>query len=162
MATKAKLEQAAKAFNELMKLDPPIPMGRKVKMDALLADIKQAADQLHPEDKFPKEVVDTLVDVNVFVKDEAESRIKTPSKPKPKTKAKDKSNGKKSRYGHKPNTQAAALDDLFWMGTSIKDAAKAIGASPGRTRSHLKHLGSLGLTVQEKGDEFKIKEASIG
>jgi hypothetical protein len=159
MAIKAKLEQAAKAFNELMKLDPPIPMGRKVKMDALLADIKEAADQLHPEDKFPKDVVDTLVEANVFVKDEAKSRIKTLSKPK--TKAKDKSNGKKSRYGHKPNTQAAALDDLFWMGTSIKDATKAIGASPGRTRSHLKHLEAIGLTVQNKGDEFKIKEASI-
>ena len=128
-------------------------------MDALLADIKEASEELKPDDKFPKDVVDTLVEANVFVKDEAKSRIKTPSKPK--TKAKDKSNGKKSRYGHKPNTQAAALDDLFWMGTSIKDAAKAIGASPGRTRSHLKHLGAIGLTVQEKGDEFKIKEASI-
>ena len=139
MAIKAKLEQAAKAFNELMKLDPPIPMGRKVKMDALLADIKEAADQLHPEDKFPKEVVDTLVDVNVFVKDEAGSRTLPPPKPK------DKSNGKKSRYGHRPNTQAATLDDLFFEGTTIEKAAKAIGSSPGR----LVPIGSISGRISD-------------
>jgi len=96
MATKAKLEQAAKAFNDLMKLDPQIKTGRRVKMDAILTDIKEAAEMLRPEDQFPKEIVDTLVEVNVFVKDEAKTRtLPTKPKPTPKDKAAKGDNGDK-------------------------------------------------------------------
>jgi hypothetical protein len=91
MTTKAKLEQVAKAFNDLMKLDPPILFGKKVTMKSLLANIKEASEQLNPDDKFPQEIVETLLEVNVFVKDEAESRII----PAPTPKEKDKKPAKK-------------------------------------------------------------------
>ena len=86
MATKAKLEQAAKAFNKVLGLDPPIPFGRRVKMDALLADIKEAAQDLKPGDKFSKEVMKTVTEVIVSVKPQAKTKIDSDSKPAPKPK----------------------------------------------------------------------------
>ena len=56
MATKAKLIQAAKEFNKVMALKPAIPVGRRVKLDALLADIKEAAEEFRVKPRHFRDV----------------------------------------------------------------------------------------------------------
>jgi hypothetical protein len=70
------------------------------------------------------------------------------------------SGGVKSRYGHRVNSQSGKLDELFFKGATIKAAAKVIGSTETRVKSHIHHLKkNCGVTIQEskKGGTFKVK-----
>gem|GEM_PF-3376743 len=57
-----------------------------------------------------------------------------------KTEKKKKEPAPKSCFGHKMNTQAAFLDDLFAEGTTLEEAAETVGVKRARVVNHMNHL----------------------
>jgi hypothetical protein len=68
--TKKELQQVAKEFNKVMSLDPVIKMDKT--NDGLLADIKEAAEELRDDDKFSDGVEKTLIALGIREAEEKE------------------------------------------------------------------------------------------
>lgn len=173
--TKKELRKVAEEFNEVMALEPAIKVSSTV--GKLLSDIKEASNEIRDDDEFSPEVEATLVALGIMesgteeeeegdvepIETESEEGEEAEEETEPaKTTPKPKGGVEKSRYGHKLNTQAADLDDLFFKGISIEDAAKELGVATSRVKSHLKHLRTIeGLTVVENKGIFAVEEESI-
>jgi len=84
---------------------------------------------------------------------EEEPEDKKKKKKKERTKKKET---EKSRYGHKPGTQAALIDDLLHKGITLENASKDIGVTKSRVKNHIKHLEMKGYKVNEKDGIFKV------
>lgn len=113
------------------------------------------------EDKIPESVVQIY---NYLYSPPTDEEKKTTAEKKEKKNKPKKEPGPKSRYGHKAGTQSEILDELFYAGTTIKDAAAKINGKEARVKSHLDHLKKdKKLTVEMKTEEgkpatYKVKE----
>ncbi len=134
------------------------------KGDAVTAFMAAAEAADAAAEKAKGELPDEVVKAYDLCKEEKKAAIealettKATEKGK-KTKAKPKKEVEKSRYGHRIGTEAAALDDLFFKGTTLKDAAEKIKSNVGRVKGHLVHLQTKkGLKVEDNGKGvFKVK-----
>ena len=66
---------------------------------------------------------------------------------------------KLSVYGHKLGTQAAKIDDLLNVGTTMENAVEVVGVNKSRIKSHLYHLQKKKNLVIEVNDAgiYKVK-----
>jgi len=80
--------------------------------------------------------------------------------PKPKGKkgpAKGTGGKNLSVYGHRPNTQAAALDDAFRAGMSIAEIMSNLELSKARVTSHYRHLIREQGLIEHRGPNGRIQ-----
>jgi hypothetical protein len=163
--TKKELQQVAKEFNKVMSLDPVIKMDKT--NDGLLADIKEAAEELRDDDKFSAGVEKTLVALGIrkAVEEKKEEETSEPVKKEAKvttTKPTKKSKETESCWcgvNHKVDSQVLAIDKILKKGSSLKAIAEKVGCSTGRVKSHLYTLGKKGFKVTEN-DKGVIKVAA--
>jgi hypothetical protein len=88
-----------------------------------------------------------------------EKKEKPPKEPKPPKEKKEKKEVQKSRYGHLIGTQAAALDDMFFEGVAVADAAAKLNTTPLRVRNHIQHLkDKRGLKFTVTEGVYKVEE----
>jgi len=152
--TVKELIELAKDLNNLMDLEPALPTAQKTTKDKLINEIKKVTKMLEPGDKLTKESITTLKVLGFEMPKPPESK---PSESKPPKEKKAKSVKEKSRYGHKLGSQSAALDELFFKGTTIEKAAEKLGVKEGRVKGHLQHLKKdKGLEVKENKGVFKV------
>ena len=88
-------------------------------------------------------------------------KTKKPVKKTEKSEKKKKEPVELSVYGHKLDTQAAALDDLIATGKaiSLEELAKKSGRSVLGVKGHIKHLrDSRGLKINEKNGMYQLVE----
>jgi len=186
--TKTILEAAADDFNKVIGFDPPIVTGKETTVEQLINDITDIVNNhLAPEDKMTKETIELieLMGLKMPVDEEEgepskeieplkeiepsekikEKKIKDAEKVeegkeiKKEEKIKDKKiDSKKSRYGHKEGSQAAAIDEAIFKGGTLKELSKEAKVSISRVKSHIKHLiEKKNLNIVEKEGVFKIE-----
>jgi outer membrane biosynthesis protein TonB len=93
-------------------------------------------------------------------KEPKEKPVKEPKPPKEKPPAKEKEPIGRSRYGHVLGSGKAKLDEVFFEGATLADAAKKTGLTEARAKTHvlriLKGYHKLTVEIKEHGEGEKF------
>jgi hypothetical protein len=170
LVARAELTRVLKAINgetELLEKigeEKVVLVGKGTSTENLQATYKRIMlklDEMKLIDETPEEAIDfweeniTIFGDEVVVEDPPEEKAPAKKAPAKKAPAAKKGETEKSIYGHKLGSQGAILDDLFQKGTTLEDAAEAIGAKVGRVKGHLNHLQN------DKGLVFDVSKAGV-
>jgi len=144
--TKKVLENVAAEFNKIMKLEPPIPTGRKITKAELEKDLVEAAVELTLNDKVSKDAVEALTAIG----------IKLPEKPAAdpgKSGSSNKKGGNSSKPPAKKKDPAAPrFTRIMAVGQVLQKAGKK-----GITKSELE--GEADAVFADKGGKSNPKES---